>query len=159
MTVTTLKLAFLMVVGVVGDYVLNMASRTKGVSNPVLRSLTPFWEAHGVGLAALSAGLTTLVAGLISFILTDLIMELMPKKNENAEGSLLYWVTLIVVTLVFGIIGDLVLNEAKVFGNDLNAWYAKVGDMGSAVSGGVAILLAVVIAELAEQYAQNNPPL
>lgn len=154
MTITTLKLAFLMVVGVVGDYVLNMASRTNGISNPGLRSLTPFWEAHGVGLAALSAGFTTLVAGLISFIMTDFFMELMG-KNENDIS--IYWVTLIVVTLVFGTIGDLILNKAKVFGDDLNAWYAQVGDMGSAISGGVAILVAVVIAELVEQYAKNNP--
>ena len=124
--------------GVVGDYALNAASRVFP-SNATLKSLTPYWDSLGHGLGALSAGLTTLVASIITIVLAGSL------GVENIFGVLL-------IALLVGFFGDMLLGASGVFGTSLDDWYSTVGSVQSACYGAAAIALSVAIGVSAETY-------
>lgn len=132
------KLIFFAGTGVVGDYILNAASLV-WADNKTLGALRPYWAQMGDGLGALSAGLTTLTAGLIVLLLAAVagLEDLLP---------------VLLLALLVGFVGDILIGRSDIFGPALQTWYCQVGSVRSAIYGALAIALTIMVGESVERW-------
>ena len=113
----------LFLVGFLSDFVLNYLSRQE--YSPVgITSLLEYFEDEGDLLAAVKAGLTTLICGRISDIIS-------PPGLYNK----------ILTAFLVGYVADWVIYKCNTFGEKLNKYYQTLG---AGVWGGAAIAFAVL---------------
>lgn len=136
------KLIVFTLMGIVGDYALNFWSLSQP-GNRTLSLLRPYWDELGAGQAALAAGLTTLVAGIVVVLLDGL---------TGGKGLL----KIMMISLLVGFAGDILIGKAKMFGKLLQTWHEGVGVFGSAVYGAFAILLSTTIGYISGDILEDT---
>ena len=106
-----LTLVLFTVIGIMGDILLNFMSLLFP-SNTTLRALRPYWSTLGDGIGCLSAGLTTLVAGILVLIISGCF------GVRDIYGIL-------GIAFLLGFVGDLILGRSGIFGSSLDTWYLQ----------------------------------
>lgn len=135
-------------VGFVSDVVLNQMSRKSDIrkSNSIMRSLKPYFDKHGPFVAGVYAGITTLVFVYASWLTTLYISSLKLKLFEYTiipkEITQFSIITYSVILYLYGFVGDILIDELKLFGNSLDDYYKTAG---RGHFGGLAILFAGVL--------------
>ena len=122
-------------IGFVSDIVLNYLSTKK--SGKIIKSLRPYFEKQTCLFAAIYAGLTTMPLVYISW-----------KFANNLIQS-------ITLAFVIGYIADIAIDKYKIFGNDLDDYYAVAGP---GFWGGAAILFALLVTLIISLFLKIKLP-
>lgn len=125
-------------VGFFSDIVLNFLSRREFMLSGI-KALKPYFAKHSVLSAALYAGITVVVT--LACML--LVMYSLQFKYSN--------INLILFSFVAGFFADILIEKLKIFGNDLDEYYRKVG---KGVWGGLAIMFSVINTVAAMHFFQ-----
>tara|TARA_Y100000768_G_C23872889_1_gene631332 strand:- start:407 stop:820 length:414 start_codon:yes stop_codon:yes gene_type:complete len=122
-------------IGFVSDIVLNYLSSKK--SGKIIESLRPYFEKQTCLFAAIYAGLTTMPLVYISW-----------KFANNLIQS-------ITLAFVIGYIADIAIDKYKIFGDDLDYYYAVAG---SGFWGGAAIIFALLVTLIISLFLKVKLP-
>ena len=122
-------------IGFVSDIVLNYLSTKK--SGKIIESLRPYFEKQTCLCAAIYAGLTTMPLVYISW-----------KFGNNLIQS-------ITLAFVIGYIADIAIDKYKIFGDDLDDYYAVAGP---GFWGGAAILFALLVTLITSLFLKIKLP-
>lgn len=119
-------------VGFFSDIVLNDLSTNYGI----IKSLQPYFYKQSIISCAIAAGLTIVIALLITMVISKMLFKYFYPNNFN---SLIHFT---VLAFGLGYIIDIIIEKTKIFGNRLDAFYREFG---AGFWGATAFIFAILI--------------
>lgn len=123
-------------VGCFSDFVLNILSR----HFQTFSSLEGYFKHYKAIRAMIYAGLTVLISAI--FVLFTFTLFSNQFGELNIDVNIFY---ILLLSFIFGVLIDFLINKLKIFGKWLDKYYKKVTTIGSAILGGSAILFSSLI--------------
>jgi hypothetical protein len=119
-------------VGFFSDIVLNFLSTNYGI----IKSLQPYFYHQSVLKCAFDAGLTIVIALIITMLVTTFLLGYTVPFNLYSLGIYCIY------AFCLGYLMDILIEKMKIFGNRLDAYYKQVG---GGFWGGLAFVFSILI--------------
>jgi len=130
------------IISAVSDIILNFLSRSsiaKKYDLKIIMSLNPYFKNKSIIQSAIYAGITIILALLVTIIISKSILSFYIPNNNN---ELLKFIA---IAFPLGYIVDIFIDKYKIFGNGLELYYKIAG---SGLWGALAFVFSIIISYL-----------
>jgi hypothetical protein len=130
------------IISAVSDIILNFLSRSsiaKKYDLKIIMSLNPYFKNKSIIQSAIYAGITIILALLVTIIISKSILSFYIPNNNN---ELLKFIA---IAFPLGYIVDIFIDKYKIFGNELELYYKIAG---SGLWGALAFVFSIIISYL-----------
>lgn len=136
------------IVSAVSDVALNIIANTYNILNSrIIAALKPYYKTKTMFEAAVYAGITIVIALIITMIICKLLIGVTVPSN-NME-----LLKFIGIAFVIGFIIDKLIYKLKIFGNTLDEYYKEAG---SGFWGALSFVFSITISYFIMRYVIKN---
>lgn len=137
------------IISAVSDVVLNLIANINNIQNTsrIIAALKPYYKTKTMLEAAVYAGLTIVIALIITMVICKLLIGVIVPSN-NME-----LLKFLAIAFISGFIIDKLIYKLKIFGNTLDEYYKEAG---SGFWGALSFVFSIAISYLIMQVVIKN---